>query len=88
MTENGKLILYKDNGSKVSVVLGGDNAIEIPDDTEVSFKKIHVERAEVDNYLIVGEPQGFGYSDYGAYIRYNSASKNTSFTLECVSHLR
>ncbi|MBR1611026.1 MAG: hypothetical protein IJ672_06035, partial [Methanobrevibacter sp.] len=78
---NGKLILYKNNGADVAVVLGGKNAIEIPDDVEVSFKKLHVERVDVDSYFIVGEAQGFGYSDYGAYIKYNSASKNTDFTI-------
>ena len=82
----GKLTLYRNNGSDVAVVLGGNNGIELPSGRDFEADKIKARLLDVTTQAIIGVRETDGYNNYGAIIDYNSATKQTSFRIDTQGH--
>lgn len=82
IASEGKLTLYKNNGNNVSIVLGGENGIELPKGQE--FETDHIKTRLLDVYAesIVGSREPLGYSDYGIISKFSSATKQSIFRID------
>lgn len=78
----GKLTLYKNNGSDIAVVLGGSNGIELPAGKDFEADTIKARLLDVSTQAIIGVRETNGYNDYGAIFEYNSATKQTTFRID------
>lgn len=82
IASEGKLTLYKNNGSDVSIVIGGENGIELPSGQEFEADYIKTNKLDVAQESIVGVRESGGYNDYGIICRYSSATKQSTFLID------